>query len=213
MKSCRFYKLILSSIPKNMFMADSVCFLASKVDLSNNKMITILKWVSEMVGQDLMDYNLPKELSKNLNSCKRWYFSKQLEFTDKKGNKRTTSFVCMESLADVVDEIIKRRNIVNALAAVSMDSGKGKEVAALAVFDLDSQDPLTDCGLSAGGRRAMYLVAAAQEVPERKDIIHFFCTEMKIWEIRCRLILIGDNKIINTIFGNFMLFSLSIYKS
>ena len=150
MKSCRFYKLTLSSVPKSMFMADSVCFLASKVDISNNKMKTILKWVSEQVGQELMDYNLPKALSKNLNSCKQWYYSKQLEFTDKKGNKRTTSFVCMESLADVVDEIIKRRNIVNAMAAVSMDGGKDKEVAALAVFDLDNPDPLTDCGLSAG---------------------------------------------------------------
>ena len=150
MKSCRFYKLTLSSVPKSMLMADSVCFLASKVDISNNKMNTILKWVSEQVGQELMDYNLPKALSKNLNSCKQWYYSKQLEFTDKKGNKRTTSFVCMESLADVVDEIIKRRNIVNAMAAVSMDGGKDKEVAALAVFDLDNPDPLTDCGLSAG---------------------------------------------------------------
>ena len=46
-----------------------------------------------------MDYNLPKALSKNLDSCKRYYFLKELEFTDKKGSKRTTSFVCMESLA------------------------------------------------------------------------------------------------------------------
>ena len=138
-----------------------------------------------------------------MNSCKRYYYSKELVFTDKKGNQRTTSFVCMESLADVVDEIIQRRNIVNALAAVAMDGGNNKEVATLAVFDLDNPDPLTDCGLSAGGRRALYMVAAAQGVPERKDIIHFFHSEMKVWEIRCRLILPGDNKIINTIFGKF----------
>ena len=129
MKTCRFYKLTLSSVPKSMFMADSVCFMASKVDISNNKMNQILKWVSEMVGHELMDYNLPKALSKNLNSCKRYYYSKELEFTDKKGNKRTTSFVCMESLADVVEEIIKRRNIVNAVAVVAMDCGKDKEVS------------------------------------------------------------------------------------
>ena len=213
MKSCRFYKLTQSSIPKSMIMADSVCFLTSKVDISNNKMKTIIRWVSEMLGQDLVDYNIPQALSKNLNSCKDFYFSKELEFTDKKGNKRTTSFVCMKSLASVVDEIIQRRNISNALAAVSMDGGKDKEVASLAVFDLDNTDPLTDCGLSAGGRRAMYLVAAAQGVPERKDIIHYFHTEMKIWEIKCRLILVGDNAIINKIFGKFMLFSLSIFKS
>ena len=213
MKSCRFYKLTQSSEPKSMIMADSVCFLASKVDISNNKMAKIIKWVSEMVGQDLMDYNIPQALSKNLNSCKHFYFSKELEFMDKKGNKRITSFVCMKSLASVVDEIIQRRNISNAMAAVSMDSGKDKEVASLAVFDLDNTDPLTDCGLSAGGRRAMYLVAAAQGVPERKDIIHYFHTEMKIWEIKCRLILVGDNAIINKIFGNKKHHCLSNFKS
>ena len=52
-----------------------------------------------MVAHELMDYNLPKALSKNLDSCKRYYLMKELEFTDKKGSKRMTSFVCMESLA------------------------------------------------------------------------------------------------------------------
>ena len=55
-----------------------------------------------MVAHELMDYNLPKALSKNLDSCKRCYFLKELEFTDKKGNKQTTS------LASVVKEIIQR---------------------------------------------------------------------------------------------------------
>ena len=56
-----------------------------------------------MVAHELMDYNLPKALSKNLDSCKRYYFLKELEFTDKKGNKQTTS------LASVVKEIIQRK--------------------------------------------------------------------------------------------------------
>ena len=36
------------------------------------------------------------------SSCKR-YFLKELEFTDKRGSKRTTSFVSMESLTSVVE--------------------------------------------------------------------------------------------------------------
>ena len=72
-----------------------------------------------MVAYELLDYNLPKALSKNLNSCKRYYFLKELEFTDKKGSKQTTSFVCMESLTSVVKEIIQRKNIVDAIAGKS----------------------------------------------------------------------------------------------
>ena len=64
-----------------------------------------------MVAHELLDYNLPKALSKNLN-----YFLKELEFTDKKGSKRMTSFVCMESLASMV-EIIQRKNLVDAIAS------------------------------------------------------------------------------------------------
>ena len=70
-----------------------------------------------MVAHELLDYNLPKALSKNLNSCKRYYFLKELEFTDKKGSKRMTSFVCMESLASMV-EIIQRKNLVDAIAGI-----------------------------------------------------------------------------------------------
>ena len=76
-----------------------------------------------------------------------------------------------------------------------------KLVSTVAVFDMDNPEKETDAGLSAGGRRQIFLVAAAANVPETRKVVNFFHNEMRIWEIRITLILVGDNKMTNIFFG------------
>ena len=51
-------------------------------DISNRKIKYIMKEMSDIVGQELMDYNLRDTLSQNLNSTTEFYYSKQIKFTD-----------------------------------------------------------------------------------------------------------------------------------
>ena len=163
MKTCRWYKLTKPSVPKGMITKETVCLLASKVDISNNKMQAIVKGFADSVGRDLVDYNIGQELSKNLNSWLSFYYSMKLVFTN-----------------------IKKQD---------------KLVSTVAVFDMDNPEKETDAGLSAGGRRQIFLVAAAANVPETRKVVNFFHNEMRIWEIRITLILVGDNKMTNIFFG------------
>ena len=51
-------------------------------DISNRKIKYIMKEMSDIVGRELMDYNLCDSLSQNLNSTTEFYYSKQIKFTD-----------------------------------------------------------------------------------------------------------------------------------
>ena len=51
-------------------------------DISNRKIKYIMKEMPDIVGQELMDYNLRDALSQNLNSTTEFYYSKQIKFTD-----------------------------------------------------------------------------------------------------------------------------------
>ena len=51
-------------------------------DISNRKIKYIMKEMSDIVGRELMDYNLRDSLSQNLNSTTEFYYSKQIKFTD-----------------------------------------------------------------------------------------------------------------------------------
>ena len=51
-------------------------------DISNRKIKCIMKEMPDIVGRELMDYNLHDALSQNLNSTPEFYYSKQIKFTD-----------------------------------------------------------------------------------------------------------------------------------
>ena len=51
-------------------------------DISNRKIKYIMKEMPDIVGRELMDYNLHDALSQNLNSTTEFYYSKQIKFTD-----------------------------------------------------------------------------------------------------------------------------------
>ena len=51
-------------------------------DISNRKIKYIMKEMPDIVGRELMDYNLRDALSQNLNSTPEFYYSKQIKFTD-----------------------------------------------------------------------------------------------------------------------------------
>ena len=171
----------------------------------------IMKEVEDCVGSELMDYNLRGALSQNLNSTSEFYYSKEIKFIkytkeNKEGEERTTSFVCLKDLKAMIEEIMKRRGVTRVLVVISMDGGQDKLLATLAVFDLDTLDELTDTGFSVGGRKQIFLVACAANVPENRTMVKFFFKEMRVKTLDMPFILIGDEKMKNLMFGKLRYF-------
>ena len=87
MKTCRRYLLTTDHYrPKGTLTNERVCLLSSKVDISNRKMMMIMKEVGDCVGSELMDYNLRGALSQNLNSTSEFYYSKEIKFMGEHGS-------------------------------------------------------------------------------------------------------------------------------
>ena len=83
MKSCRKYLLTTDHYrPKGIISNERVCLIADALDISNRKIKYIMKEMSDIVGRELMDYNLRDALSQNLNCTPEFYYSKQIKFTD-----------------------------------------------------------------------------------------------------------------------------------
>ena len=129
MKTCRKYLLTTDHYrPKGMVTNERVCLLASKIDISNKKMTLIMKEMADCVGKELMDFNLREALSESLNSTAEFYYSKQIKFTNTKGEERTTSFVCMKDLKAMIEEIMTERlkpgnnGMIDAEALAQQDS-------------------------------------------------------------------------------------------
>ena len=202
MKTCRRYLLTTDHYrPKGMVTNERVCLLQSKIDISNKKMKLIMKEMADCVGKELMDYNLREALSDSLNSTADFYYSKEIKFTNSKGEERFTSFVCLKDLKAMVEEIMRRRGVTRVLVVIALDGGQDKLVATLAVFDLDTLDELTDTGFSVGGRKQIFLVACAANVPENRTMVKLFFKEMKVKDLIYPFILAADEKMKNLIFG------------
>ena len=138
MKKCHKYRLTTDEYrPKGTMPNEKVCLLADRVDISNRKMQIIMKEFSDTVGRELMDCNLRGALTERLNSTSEFYYSKQIKFTNKKGEERTTSFICMKDLKERIEEIMMRRCIKNAMVVISLDGGQDKLVSTLAIFEED----------------------------------------------------------------------------
>ena len=101
-----------------------------------------MKEMSDIVGRELMDYNLRDALSQNLNSTSEFYYSKQIKFTDKKSEERFTSFVCMKDLKARVEEIMRRRGVSRVL------TNSSPPWPCLTWTFLDNLDELTDTALA-----------------------------------------------------------------
>ena len=202
MKKCHKYRLTTDEYrPKGTMTNEKVCLLADRVDISNRKMQIIMKEFSDTVGRELMDCNLRGALTERLNSTSEFYYSKQIKFTNKKGEERTTSFICMKDLKERIEEIMMRRGIKNAMVVISLDGGQDKLVSTLAVFDLDNPNELTDTGFAVGGRKQIFLVAAAANVPENRPMVKMFFREMKVKTLDMPFLLLGDEKMKNLMFG------------
>ena len=202
MKTCHKYLLTTDHYrPKGMMTNERICLLADRVDVSNRKMELIMKEVSDCVGKELLDTNIRAALSERLNTTAEFFYSKQIKFVNKKGDERFTAFVCMKDLKARIEEIVQRRGILNALVVLSLDGGADKILSTMAVFDLDNVDERTDTGFSVGGRKQIFLVAAAANVPENRAMVKMFFSEMKIKTLDMPFMLLGDEKMKNLMFG------------
>ena len=96
---------------------------------------------------------------------------------------------------------MRRRGVTRVLVVIALDGGQDKLVATLVVFDLDTLDEVTDTGFSVGGRKQIFLVACAANVPENRTMVKLFFKEMKVKDLVYPFILVSDEKMKNLIFG------------
>ena len=72
------------------------------------------------------------------------YMSSKLEYINSKGRQKTTAFARVKDVNAVIQEIIRGRGIKRPLVALGLDSGQGKLVVTMAVYDRDELEGLQE---------------------------------------------------------------------
>ena len=116
---------------------ESLVNILKKSDVSDRKYLAILKDIQDETGAILMEGNLKKEIQDSMRSFEEFYEVMEVELDDKNGNKMTSSLAWVKKLPELIQTIIRENNIKNPRVAIGGDSGKGKFIFTLSVFDMD----------------------------------------------------------------------------
>ena len=170
-------------------------------NISDQHYLALLKDLQEETGALLMEGNLKREIKESINSFAEFYEVKQVEIEDKNGNKMITSLSWVKKLPELIQHIIEKNNIKEPRIAIGGDSGQGKFIFTLSVFDMS--DLSRDFwGYSRAGRRRTLIIAASDEMNESYANIKMVAKELKLWQLEdIDWILTGDQKFANLIFG------------
>ena len=180
---------------------DALVKILKKSDVSDNKYLAILKDIQDETGAILMEGNLKQEIQDSIKSFEEFYEVMEVEMDDKNGNKMVTSLSWVKKLPELIKEIIEKNNIKNPRVAIGGDSGKGKFIFTLSVFDMD--DIARDFyGYSRAGRRRTLVIAAADDCDENHNNLNTIVNKLKLNELEeLDWILTGDQKFANLMFG------------
>ena len=178
-----------------------VPILTKKSDVSDRKYLAILKDIQDETGAILMEGNLKKEIQDSMKSFEEFYEVMEVELDDKNGNKMTSSLAWVKKLPELIQTIIRENNIKNPRVAIGGDSGKGKFIFTLSVFDMD--DLSKDFwGYSRAGRRRTLVIAAADDCDENHHNLNIIIDKLRLDELeQLDWILTGDQKFANLVFG------------
>ena len=136
-----------------------------------------------------------------MKSFEEFYEVMEVELDDKNGNKMTSSLAWVKKLPELIQTIIRENNIKNPRVAIGGDSGKGKFIFTLSVFDMD--DLSKDFwGYSRAGRRRTLVIAAADDCDENHHNLNIIIDKLKLDQLEeLDWILTGDQKFANLVFG------------
>ena len=195
LNSCRYYKCSLPSV-RRMITNRLVCQISNKVSISNKKLKTILQCLEEVIGKDMFEKGRDQALCDNLNRLGGDYEVSQLNYKDEEGNDKRTAFVRVKDICSIIDKVIKKRKIAKPLVVIGSDGGQDKLICTLQIHDLNNKGKDND-GLEPGGRRRVILLGAADGVKESRELMEYFCEELKLWKVQQEMIVIGDAKMCN----------------
>ena len=110
--------------------------------ISKFKLMKIIRKLTDKIGKESLEFGLRDDLSDNMNSLEEFYTSSKLEYINSKGRQKTTAFARVKDVNAVIQEIIRGRGIKRPLVALGLDSGQGKLVVTMAVYDRDELEGL-----------------------------------------------------------------------
>ena len=114
--------------------------------------MALLKDIQEETGALLMEGNLKKEIQDSINSFEGFYDVEQVEIDDKHGKKMISSLSWVTKLPELIKHIVEKNNIKEPRVVIGGDSGQGKFIFTLSIFDMS--DLSRDFwGYSRAGRR------------------------------------------------------------
>ena len=102
----------------------------------------IIRKLTDKIGKESLEFGLRDDLSDNMNLLEEFYTSSKLEYINSKGRQKTTAFARVKDVNAVIQEIIRGRGIKRPLVALGLDSGQGKLVVTMAVYDRDELEGL-----------------------------------------------------------------------
>ena len=105
--------------------------------VSKKNLMTVIRKLTKVIGKESLEFGLRDDLSDNMNSLEEFYTSSKLEYTNSKGKQKTTAFARVKDINAVIKEIIRGRGIKRPLVCLGFDSGQGKLVVTMAIYDRD----------------------------------------------------------------------------
>ena len=180
---------------------EAVIKIHKKSAISDAKYLALLKDIQEETGALLMEGNLKKEIQESINSFEEFYEVEQVDIEDKHGKMMVSSLAWVKKLPELIQHIIEKNNIKEPRVVIGGDSGQGKFIFTLSVFDMS--DLSKDFwGYSRAGRRRTLVIAASDEMDENHYNINLVVSKLKLWELEdLDWILSGDQKFANICFG------------
>ena len=105
--------------------------------VSKKNLMKVIGKLTKVIGKESLEFGLRDDLSDNMNSLDEFYTSSKLEYVNSKGKQKTTAFARVKDINAVIQEIIRGRGIKNPLVCLGFDSGQGKLVVTMAIYDRD----------------------------------------------------------------------------
>ena len=136
-KKCR-YGICKGQRVVGMITNDYVREIQNEVSgVSKKNLLKVIGKLTKVIGKESLEFGLRDDLSDNMNSLEDFYTSSKLEYVNSKGKQKTTAFARVKDINAVIKEIIRGRGIKRPLVALGFDSGQGKLVVTMAIYDRD----------------------------------------------------------------------------
>ena len=155
----------------------------SDVAISNNTAYTFLTSLSNQVGFKFYPKYLRTVLKNSLNCFRSYLKAETLRFKESDGSQSVedTTFVYVENLKKMIDDVLRGRGITNPHLNIGVDGGGNKLIIVLQIYDMDQDGAVKEKYKSLGSRRTI-VIGRGDYVGENRDNIEYMFKKLKIFE-------------------------------